>query len=308
MTFPANPTNGQTVTVNGTVFVYDATDDSWTRIGSVQASSGGGVTVDAVPPAYLNAPERVNIWINTANGRQYLYVNDGNSSQWVEIGAGGLGATGATGVTGPQGAAGDLGGATGVTGSTGATGPQGPSGGATGATGPTGSIGATGATGSGATGATGAAGLTGPTGATGISGPPGATGAIGTPGPTGSTGPGANLASEAFNILTNSTGVVAHNYTQGGLWLHKDITANFTANFTNVPTTNNNVITFSLILIQAASPYLPILVQIDGVAQTINWANNTQPTGTANKRELISFNCFRFDDAWTVIGSLISYG
>lgn len=108
MSFPANPTNGQTVTVNGTVYSYDAVDDSWTRIGSTLASSGGAVFVSATPPAQIFAPERVNIWINTNNGRQYLYVDDGNSTQWVELGAGGLGSTGATGPDGATGAPGPL--------------------------------------------------------------------------------------------------------------------------------------------------------------------------------------------------------
>ena len=324
MSFPANPTNGQTVTVNGTVYSYDAVDDSWTRIGSTLASSGGAVFVSATKPTQINAPERVNIWINTNNGRQYLYVDDGNSTQWVELGAGGLGSTGATGPDGATGAPGPSGGATGATGTQGATGTPGPSGGATGATGATGPQGLTGATGAGTPGPAGPAGSQGPQGATGVAGPPGATGPSGAGGPgpagatgltgatgagaTGATGPGANLALEAFNTLTGSTGTVAHDYTLGGLWLHKTIAANFTANFTNVPATDGNVVSFSLILIQGATPYLPNAVQIEGVAQTINWANNTVPSGTANKKEVVSFSLFRFDSAWTVTGSLITYG
>jgi len=67
---------GQTITVNGIIYIYDATDDSWTKIGSTLSSSGGAVFVSPSPPPLINAPERVNIWINANNGKQYLYVND----------------------------------------------------------------------------------------------------------------------------------------------------------------------------------------------------------------------------------------
>jgi len=170
MSFPANPSNGQTYTINGIIYVYDSVDDSWTRLGSTATSNGGQVTVSATPPSPVISPERVNIWINSNTGRQYVYVYDGDSVQWVELGTGGFGATGATGVgaTGPQG---DAGGATGATGPPGATGLQGPSGGATGATGASGPSGATGSTGArGATGSTGI-GSPGPAGATGATGP-----------------------------------------------------------------------------------------------------------------------------------------
>lgn len=76
MTFPANPTNGQTVTVNGIIYLYDATDDSWTKIGSTLSSSGGAVFVSPNPPTLIHAPERVNIWVNVDNDKQYLGANN----------------------------------------------------------------------------------------------------------------------------------------------------------------------------------------------------------------------------------------
>ena len=186
MPFPTSPVNGQTVIVNNVVYIYDSADDSWTRIGSTAASTGGVLTVDTDPPSPVLAPERVNVWVNANTGRQYLYIDDGNSTQWVELG------TGVQGATGLQGATGSPGGATGATGTQGATGP---SGGATGATGP---VGATG------TGTPGATGVTGATGPQGIQGPPGATGSTGITGSTGATGAGAPGATGS----TGATGVV----------------------------------------------------------------------------------------------------
>ena len=200
MSFPVNPANGQTVIVNDTVFVYDSTDDSWTRIGSTAASTGGVLTVGSDPPDPVFAPERVNVWVNANTGRQYLYIDDGNSTQWVELG------TGIQGATGPQGATGATGSPGGATGATGIQGATGPSGGATGATGPAGSTGVTGSQGAtGSQGSTGVNGPAGPPGATGSTGITGSTGATGL-GATGATGPAGNPGAPG---LTGATGAGA---------------------------------------------------------------------------------------------------
>lgn len=225
MPFPSNPSNGQTATVNGVLFVYDSTNNVWRKSVSISSGTGGILSTANIPPQVFST-DRVNIWVDSESGRQYLYVNDGNSVQWVELGGGTAGATGIAGATGssvkissnpPLAQQGDLWldedngrlaaflgngwveiGA-GIQGATGPAGPIGDPGGATGATGPlgnTGGLGATGLTGStgstgpqgdpgGATGATGPRGFTGNTGATGSTGTRGATGATGLTGATG---------------------------------------------------------------------------------------------------------------------------
>lgn len=158
----------------------------------------------------------------------------------------------------------------------------------------------------GATGAAGAAGTAGAAGATGATGA-GATGATGI-GSTGATGVTPSLQTETVTVLTGSTGTVAHNYNTGGLWVHTSIAANFTANFTNVPTTDNRVHNFTLLLYQGATPYYPNAVQIDGAAVSILWFDGNTPTPTANKTEIASFSLARVASAWRVLGSYGMYG
>ena len=160
-----------------------------------------------------------------------------------------------------------------------------------------------------------------PVGATGPQGIPGefagigatgATGPVGPIGPTGSTGSigasGFVSGIEFITPLTLSTGTVIHNYTTGTVWHHSSILANFTVNFTNVPTTNNQAITFVLFLYQGATPYSISAVQIDGSTQGINWFDSVTPTSTANKKEIWSFNLVRVGNTWTVHGNMSSYG
>ena len=113
--------------------------------------------------------------------------------------------------------------------------------------------------------------------------------------------------SEVFNSKVDATGVVEHDYSTGAIFYHTSIDANFTANFTNVPTTNNRTNSAVLILVQGATPRVPSTIQINGVTQTIKYQGGTVPAGTANQIDVVSFTLIRADSAWTVLGSLTTY-
>jgi hypothetical protein len=71
---------------------------------------------------------------------------------------------------------------------------------------------------------------------------------------------------------------------------HTSMAANFTANFTNVPTSvTYRTFVFTLVLVQGATAYVPSAVQVNGTAMTISWLSNSAPSGNANKTELVSF-------------------
>lgn len=84
--------------------------------------------------------------------------------------------------------------------------------------------------------------------------------------------------------------------------------ANFTANFANVPTTDNRAMAFTIIVSQGSTPYIPIVLTIDGASQTIKWQGTSPPSGDANKINIFSFIFLRQQSAWTVIGSSSTYG
>jgi trimeric autotransporter adhesin len=109
---------------------------------------------------------------------------------------------------------------------------------------------------------------------------------------------------EKVNTSSITSNVMTCDYTTGAIYYQStNPSANFTANFTNVPTTNNKAITFTIFVTQGATAYLPNAVQIEGSAQTIKWAQSTTPTPTANKIDIFSFTLIRLSDAWTVFGN-----
>ena len=113
---------------------------------------------------------------------------------------------------------------------------------------------------------------------------------------------------EKLQTKTSAVGTVVHDYSLGTLFYHSSISANFTANITNVPTTNDRSIVVSLILDQGATGYIPNALQIDGSSQTINWVGGATPTPISNKKELVSFVLLRISSSWIVLGSITTYG
>jgi hypothetical protein len=104
------------------------------------------------------------------------------------------------------------------------------------------------------------------------------------------------------------TGTVAFDTTQVGIFYVNNPAGDITANFTNVPTTNNRILTPTIILSQSSTARTISAVQIDASAQTINWANGVTPTGTANKQDVFGFSLIRSGSAWKVLGQLSTYG
>ncbi len=106
-----------------------------------------------------------------------------------------------------------------------------------------------------------------------------------------------------------ATGTLTHDFATSDVFYHTGISANFTANITNMPTTVGRISTVTLILAQGGTGYLPTAVQIDGTGQTIKWAGNTQPTPQANKTDVVVFTLIRTAaGAWVVLGQMSSYG
>jgi hypothetical protein len=118
----------------------------------------------------------------------------------------------------------------------------------------------------------------------------------------------ANTTAEVVTALSGATGVVTHNTALSAVFYHTSPAANFTANFTNVPTTDNRVINVTLVIVQGATPYICNAVQINGVAQTIRWQGGSAPTGTGSRWEVMNFSLIDVGASWTVLGALYTHG
>ena len=96
---PDNPANGTTSTVNGITYTYNSSKGYWTAASSGGGGGGGGgasVTTDDSAPG---SPSDGDLWYDTDDGGMFVYYQDTDSSQWVEV-------IGSQGSPGPAGAAG----------------------------------------------------------------------------------------------------------------------------------------------------------------------------------------------------------
>jgi hypothetical protein len=115
-------------------------------------------------------------------------------------------------------------------------------------------------------------------------------------------------ASSKLKLLTGATGQVGHSFSDGPVWRHTSIAANFTANFNAVPAVEGTVLTVILQLVQGATPYMPTAVNIEGVtAGSILWFGGVS-TGNASKTNVVIFTLVRSASTWAVLGEVKSYG
>ena len=97
----------------GILFTYidDGNDQEWVEFGAGPVGATGPMgatgatgriafTFDDIPPATAHAGDQ---WLHSINGSLFTWVEDDNSAQWVELGAGPVGATGPIGETGATG-------------------------------------------------------------------------------------------------------------------------------------------------------------------------------------------------------------
>ena len=113
---------------------------------------------------------------------------------------------------------------------------------------------------------------------------------------------------EVFQTKTGATGTVVHDFSLGSTFFHTSISANFTANFTNIPSTSLRSTVAVLLLNQGVTPYYCNAVTINGSAQTIKWLNAVTPTITASRTEMEVLTFFNNAGTYTVTGSIVSYG
>jgi len=113
---------------------------------------------------------------------------------------------------------------------------------------------------------------------------------------------------ENYAPLSNATGVVEHDCSNGHVFKHTNLGANFTANFTNLGLDNGETTSITLILEQGGTPYIANNVQIGGASVTIKWSANTVPTGNANAVDVQSFSIYNVGDSYTILGQLSTFG
>lgn len=112
---------------------------------------------------------------------------------------------------------------------------------------------------------------------------------------------------EKFSTKTSATGVVVHDCSSGHIFYHTSLSADFTANFTNLNLSTTYGTNITLVLVQGATARIPTAVQIGGAAQTLLWQGGSAPSGTNNGTDVVSFSILNNAGTYTVLGQLVGF-
>ena len=112
---------------------------------------------------------------------------------------------------------------------------------------------------------------------------------------------------ESFAAKSGATGTVTHDCVTSSIFYHTSPGNNWTANFTNLNLSASYATSVTMVISQGATAYLPTAVQIEGVAQTLNWQGNTTPSGTPSRNNIVTFSILNNGGTYIVMGQIVSF-
>jgi hypothetical protein len=113
---------------------------------------------------------------------------------------------------------------------------------------------------------------------------------------------------ETYSNISNTGGNLTCNFVNGTTF-YATLTANVTANFTNVNATTSTVTGATIVVDQGATAYRVANVQVNGVNQTVKWVGATAGAGTASNTDVMSFSLINLGGgAYRVLGQISNYG
>ena len=113
---------------------------------------------------------------------------------------------------------------------------------------------------------------------------------------------------ERYGNVSNTGGNLTCNFNNGTVF-YANLSANVTANFTNVNAIASTVTGATVIVDQGATAYRVANVQVNGVNQTVKWVGATAGAGTASNTDVMSFSLINLGGgAYRVLGQISNYG
>ena len=110
---------------------------------------------------------------------------------------------------------------------------------------------------------------------------------------------------------SGATTAAAYDLNLGTVFYHSASAANWTANFTNLPSltgSQSRTTVLTIVVQQGATPYIPSIVNINGTVYTVKYVYGITPLGTANALDIFAFTVLRVNGAVTaVMGSYSTY-
>ena len=83
--FPSSPINGQTYSYQGVSYQYNDPPGIWVIYDSEEIPDPSSIYTAHVGASAPGTPSNGQLWYNTALGILFIYIDDGDSNQWIQL-------------------------------------------------------------------------------------------------------------------------------------------------------------------------------------------------------------------------------
>jgi len=112
------------------------------------------------------------------------------------------------------------------------------------------------------------------------------------------------ITSMSFSSVNYS--VVVYDFNNVRTFYHSTASTNYSANFINMPETDNRIITTKIIISQGPTGYAPSSILINGVTQSVKWLGGTYSV-SSNSVDVIEFTFLRTNSWVEVLGQITTF-
>ena len=108
--------------------------------------------------------------------------------------------------------------------------------------------------------------------------------------------------------ISGGTSQYEFDYHSGSVFYLTSSLSNNSYNVSNTPTEVQRAVSITFIIKQESTPYIASSYKLNNETVTVSWAGNEQPTGNANKTDVIGLTALRVGSSWNVLGTFTTFG
>jgi hypothetical protein len=108
--------------------------------------------------------------------------------------------------------------------------------------------------------------------------------------------------------VSGGTSQYEFDYHSGSVFYLTSSLSNNSYNVINTPTEEQRAVSITFVVKQESTPYIASSYKLNNETVTVSWAGNEQPTGNANKTDVIGLTALRVGSSWNVLGNFTTFG
>jgi len=108
--------------------------------------------------------------------------------------------------------------------------------------------------------------------------------------------------------VSGGTSQYEFDFHSGSVFYLTSSLSNNAYNVSNTPIEDLRAVSITFVVKQESTPYIASSYKLNDENVTVTWAGNEEPTGNANKTDVIGLTAFRIGSSWNVLGTFTTFG